>query len=364
MKRLFMIFLSVFLAFSLISCENREEKRERLKNEKIALGYAKDYIKDKYGFEPEVIEYQSDNEGRVYGVEYYPRLIVTMSHGGRGFITCIDYDGTNGVDSYQHEDICAALSEKVNERIGGLKDLKIKTQNYEAARCLQFVFNDCLCSTYFDGTNLEEVLIEAGASYTAYYIDEYFTEDKVKIFSDEIKGAYVSYVSEEAMEKMPDIRPSDHFEGVSLSMYVNCMQRTDGYHTYFEPEDFGEISYAAFDQTGYDPKAEMTLNRLDKPYRIKSISEADALDTDMNFNDITKTYRIETDPETDIALFIFYKADKGFNKDKLPYVRYSADDGEAGSAEMSLYGEYAVAYRSLVNRTGLTFCISKKNKTE
>ena len=112
MKRLFMIFLSVFLAFSLISCESREEKRERLKNEKIALGYAKDYIKDKYGFEPKVIEYQSDNEGRVYGVEYYPRLIVTMSHGGRGFITCIGYDGTNGVDSYQHEDIRAALSER------------------------------------------------------------------------------------------------------------------------------------------------------------------------------------------------------------------------------------------------------------
>jgi len=96
----------------------------------------------------------------------------------------------------------------------------------------------------------------------------------MQFFGDNIVGSFVSYRSEAAMEQLPDVQPIGHFRDAEVAPYVKCMQTTDGYHTHFDLKHYDEFDYISFDVSSYDPKVEMTLNRLNKPCELKNISKA------------------------------------------------------------------------------------------
>lgn len=370
MKKLIFSLLIIFVAFTLVSCESPQERKKRQKNEKTALKYSCKYIEEKYNFEPEIIKYESDYQQKILSREYFPRLLVEMSYNNHKFLTYINYDGTNAYDSYQHEDIKAALSNTINEQISGLKDLDLFASN-DIRSNTYHDFNNCLCSTYFDGTNLDSVLSECQAYYTAYYVNKQFPDlDIVQVFGDSIIGSFVSYRSEAAMKRLPNVQPEDHFSDVKVAPYVECMQKTDGYHTHFNLNHFDTIDYISFDVSSYDPKIHMTLDRLDTPYELKSISKVSPLrkdnDTSVQFNDLTDTYMIETD--VDIHLFVYFPIDESlYSEGKLRF-RCMINDIETGETKLldkpiDIRGDYAVGRFALKKNSTLTFCLANIKET-
>lgn len=367
MKKLIFSLLIIFFALTFISCESHEDRKERQKNEKTALEYSCKYIEEKYNFKPKIIKYESDYQQQINGRMYFPRLLVEMSYNNREFLTYINYDGTNAYDSYQHEDIKAALSNAINEQISGLKDLDLFASHDIQSNTYYHDFHDCLCSTYFDGTNLDSVLSECRAYYTAYYVNKNFPDLDILPFSDSIIGSFVSYRSEEAMKRFPNLNPENHFEDVKVAPYVECMQNTNGYHTHFNLNHFDMIDYISFDVSTYNPKINMTLNRLDKPYELKSISKVPPLkNAHARFDDLTDTYMIETD--TDINLFVYFPIDDSLYTESELLLRYMVDNIETDETKLftdsiDIRGDYAVACVTLKKNSTLTFCLASIKET-
>ena len=70
------------------------------------------YIKDKYGFDAEVIDASMDTRGGTLDT-----ALVTMEHDGREFYAEIDIKTDKGFDNYQADEIAKAFEDKINSEI-------------------------------------------------------------------------------------------------------------------------------------------------------------------------------------------------------------------------------------------------------
>lgn len=134
--------------------------------ESLGKNKAKDYIRNKYGFDAEIEKYYRTNYG---GSDYRKECLITMKYEGKEFYVLVDgyKDHIECSDSYQAEEIRLAVKNLLSDALKGYSDLEIsvggkQARNYksgaDSVRSGSKQENDRLYHEYFNGNNLKDVL--------------------------------------------------------------------------------------------------------------------------------------------------------------------------------------------------------------
>ncbi len=110
------------------------------------------YISEKYGFDAEVLGMTNDRYRWSFS-KYSDEMELKMKYGDREFYVFADRtkESSDCWDDYQSEEICSAAEKLLNENLPEGKILSLKL-------CDNDVYYYNLIKTYYDGTNLDEVL--------------------------------------------------------------------------------------------------------------------------------------------------------------------------------------------------------------
>lgn len=158
MVKRFFIAAAILAAALCTGCISEEQRAENEANLAQAEKNAAAYIYDKYGFEAEMVSSEIEDEADLFSRWYTGYAFIEMEYSGRRFAVYIDgrTENTNGTDDYQCEEITAAVLESFEERTGTDCD-SIFIQN-EYIKLMSE--HHLLYNTYFDGSNLSEVISE------------------------------------------------------------------------------------------------------------------------------------------------------------------------------------------------------------
>ncbi len=258
MKRYILYILCVLLTVLFITgCETKEERAQRKKNEKQAAEQAVQFMYEKYGITPEVLKSNSDYQQGMFGVDYRQAYLIKMVYEEKEFLVYMMQDGQVR-DSYQHEEIYQALRTEINDRIPGVTEFRL--YGYQFFRSNDYrSFKDCLCSKYYDGTNLFEVLNDCEGTFWAYYVhgdfsDEsrftwlYNTDSETEESSNAFDGHFISLRSEDLFAPVSFIDG-----GAREAIYVESYRNTKGRYVQYNLKQYGDLYYLIrLDDYGYD----------------------------------------------------------------------------------------------------------------
>ncbi len=127
------------------------------------------YIEDKYGFDAEILGMTNDRYSWSFS-EYSDEMELKMKYGDREFYVYADRTGESFEcwDDYQSEDIYSAAAEFMNKELPGGSILKMGLHspgNYYYQ----------LFDTYYDGTNIDEVLKSCSGHIEMVFADTDFS---------------------------------------------------------------------------------------------------------------------------------------------------------------------------------------------
>ena len=285
-------------------------------NVSIAKTKAVQYIKDKYGFDAEVIDASMDTRGGTT----LDTALVTMEHDGREFYAEIDIKTDKGFDNYQADEIAKAFEDKINSEIpdGKLVRLDHFGHGYSSSR----IFTDdkkdngmVPKEAYFDGNDLTGVLENSSVSLIMYYTDTEFHD--CELFRD-IKRTdnslqLVSFDSEEITEAC--IRSGYYYDDRDYLLYaphITDRWETSRFHDgpleQYDLRDGGDLLY-------YSPYAdEDTEFTVTDIYPKPIVNAVNKKETGSILGDyckaVTAGYRISAGDKNVGRIYVFYPADK------------------------------------------------------
>ncbi len=124
MKKLFAVLSAAVMLMNLAACTNESSSQKEVNARvlKQAKENAKAYISEKYGFDAEITGGYLLYEGSdllPFKQEATTKAKIKMKYGGKDFLVRISggYETTNGSDTYQHEEILAALLGYIQEQM-------------------------------------------------------------------------------------------------------------------------------------------------------------------------------------------------------------------------------------------------------
>ncbi|MGL5675971.1 MAG: hypothetical protein ACRDDX_06140 [Cellulosilyticaceae bacterium] len=171
-----MISLICLLCVLLTGCYTKEEKALAKQYTQQAKINATNYIKEKYGFKPKILGAQEDTMWN--GWREVPRsgVVVQMKYKERKFLVRISggKETTEGRDNYQRQDIQKDVEWLIEDELG-VEPYRVGL-DYGSYETYERFFVDesnkvGLVETYYDGTNLKEVLDEGSSHCVAEFID-------------------------------------------------------------------------------------------------------------------------------------------------------------------------------------------------
>lgn len=230
-KKLFSIRLLLLGTILLLTgCVSAEEKEQTKAWRKQAERNAIEYIQDKYGFEPEILESKTQNASGLFASTPTPQTLVTMEYHGKEFSALVQGDDDymdRATDNFQKEEIIEATSDAIISLFNIAPD-NLKVLGGDNAYD-SFIngdeFYDMFFHEYYDGNNLEKVIMQDQFFFVAEYIDDIdfvslFEENKISLFEHKnVYGLFVCYDNKQDMKKA-DIVPSDNNHG---NLYENAM---------------------------------------------------------------------------------------------------------------------------------------------
>lgn len=157
----------------LTGCDSREDKRNIKKWEAQASKNASHYIKEKYGWKARVKDCQCNRTDDMFGGSPLSECLVTMEYEDREFYVWIDGESKNtaGIDNCQTKKILHDFKEDVED------SLDTQTAYFQVIqRQCPFAVRkgeqyDNMFHTYYDGTNLYEVLSEYSIECCIFFAD-------------------------------------------------------------------------------------------------------------------------------------------------------------------------------------------------
>ena len=225
MKKFKTFLILLCCTFLFAGCDSEEQKAENEKNLKQAEGNAVNYIEQKYGFKPEIIESELERNQGMFGSVPLTTAMIRMAYNGKEFSVYIDgkNENTDGADNYQQGEIIAALTEKVADTVENARETvgEIKSINIDGGEVQDF-FPDVewnienLYSAYFDGDNFAEVFGDNLCYVTANYVDANFTSLDKSFFdfilsNERVKLQLISYRTEKDYEERPACNKFDSY---------------------------------------------------------------------------------------------------------------------------------------------------------
>lgn len=196
----------------LTGCISEEERAQAESWRRQAEKNAVAYIEEKYGFEAQAVDSETQKVADLFGARLTSTTLVTMEYEGLQFKVLLDGEEEymdEAADNYQKEELVVAIKEEVTAVFGVEPDFFDVSggKNEQAAIGNGEEFFDMFYSTYYDGTNLEEVLTEEILYCCAEYVgdidlEELYEKNKTSLFEDEyVHSAFVTYDSRENMER-------------------------------------------------------------------------------------------------------------------------------------------------------------------
>lgn len=166
------------------------------------------YIKDKYGFVPDVIDSYSYHDNTYY---YYSDTLVKMSYNNKEFYVFAAGNGvgnSRSADNYQQEEIYNAFLKEI-ETILGCEPDQLQLCLGEIPTCLgEEYYNVFMFQEYFDGNNLQSVLTERSIICVAQIVGDYdfetlkMTVEENELFLDyNMNFLVATHMTEECMQK-------------------------------------------------------------------------------------------------------------------------------------------------------------------
>lgn len=194
-KRLLLIFLVLIIAvwWGRIILKKVQEHQKDTRLKTIAVNF----IKEKYGIEPGAQE-----ATECIGGSYYA---ITLYEGNQKYYVFLNEETGFLADTYQYEEIKAALEKYIAETYPNCQYSYISIAYTPSEEILGYRF--CLeRNTYFDGSNLDEVLQDAEIQLTMYYAETEFAD--CALFQElqewNTNGAFVSFDTQEHLEQYLD----------------------------------------------------------------------------------------------------------------------------------------------------------------
>jgi len=146
------------------------------------------YIEKKYGFTPTIRDIKYDVYTVLFPLPIYisDHIYVKMNYNGKTFYTYINYDNDelDGYDNYQADEIKAGFERELENLIGG--EIKFSTLCYGKHHTNSGQRDYGLVKTYYDGTNLSEVL---GNAYYNIANVGYLEGSMKDVTEEELKNA-------------------------------------------------------------------------------------------------------------------------------------------------------------------------------
>ena len=284
---------------------------------------AADYIKDKYGFDAEIIDASMDTRGGLAPLEGGTALstaLVTMEHDGREFYVEINTETDKGFDNYQVDEISKAFEEKINSEIPGGK--LVLADYFGHGYTSDRIFTDdnddngmVPKEAYFDGNDLTGVLESSHISVIMYYTDTEFHD--CELFRDfkrtDNSVQLVSFNSEEITDKC--INSGFYFDEREYLLYAphitdrwETSRFYDGSHGNYDLRDGGDFLYYSpyadedteFSVTDTDPKPVVNAANKEKTGSILK----------KYYTAVTPAYTLSTGDHDDGRVYVFYPIDK------------------------------------------------------
>ena len=210
-KKMFFSVCLVMILMFLTGCISEEERAQAEGWRKQAEENAVTYIQEKYGFEAQVVDSETQKVGDLFGKRLTSTTLVTMEHEGKQFRVVCDGEEEymdEAADNYQKEELVAAVKEEVTAVFGAEPDFFDVSggKNEYADIDNSEEFFDMYYSTYYDGTNLEEVLTQEILYCCAEFVgdmdlEQLYEQNKTPLFEDKyVHSAFITYDSRENME--------------------------------------------------------------------------------------------------------------------------------------------------------------------
>lgn len=199
-----MLFAIGIAAMLLITgCRDKEREEQILDHTEENALY---YIKQKYGFDAQIVNASVDMSSGLFGPSYNDAAYYVMEYDGDDFlvyikIITVEDDGVayQCSDDYQYDEIADAYKMCLDDVTGGnaetvfLKNQYRDLPDYSDSKYL------CLFNAYFDGNNLNELSADEGFDCFAAYTDgtdlENLTQDNIPYFSNKQEFTFISYIN-------------------------------------------------------------------------------------------------------------------------------------------------------------------------
>lgn len=181
MRKSVCVLAVLLLMIFLTACDSEEQKKQNEVWQAKASENAIAHIQKKYGVNAEVISAKVDREYGIFGSTPLPDIFVDMKYKDMKFQTYItgQNTSTDGVDSYQAQEIETALREFLEKNISGVDHVTMTDKHGS-----ELIFEKPLYSVYYDGNNLREVMQSALNGFTAYYVKTDFSDQNDFLFLD------------------------------------------------------------------------------------------------------------------------------------------------------------------------------------
>ena len=211
------------LLLTLTGCESAQQSAQAQEWEQRASANAQRYVQQKYGFSAEVTAAKADRSSTAFGLGSKPtsRVFVTMQHDGRDFTVLISgaEETSEGADSWQSEDIHAALGGLLDEKLPGICRLEVSPKQKSETGLAEPLY-----SVFYDGSALADVLRDGVQDFTAYYVEADLSDDSAFAFLNDLCGNSVAgnFIScrDAAAAKVPS--------GADHPVYCDSVRRYSG----------------------------------------------------------------------------------------------------------------------------------------
>lgn len=229
-QQIVVLMCAMLSAFLLTGCVSEEEKQQAAEWRAQAEENAVAYIEDKYGFEAEVIDSETQKVSGLLSATYISKTLVKMEYEGKEFSVLIDGEDEfmdDAADNYQKDEVRDAFAKRVCQFLHVQPDRLRMCMG--ANKDAQFnngdEFYDCFFHTYYDGDNLEEVMMEYPVVCIAEIVgdtdlDEACEENDDSLFeNDHLCMLTITYDSESDMKKT-STKDLEYMEDDDMEDYV------------------------------------------------------------------------------------------------------------------------------------------------
>lgn len=303
-----------------------------------ALTNAVGYVREKYGFEPELLDASDDMLFKHYNKPDCDERIFKMKAEGMEFYvlaSCLE-GNPYCVDDYQCEEIETAAN---NEILKNLPEGSVINISWTATEDItpSVLKLGCFFNTYFDGGNIDEFMEKGRGKIEMAFSDVNISESDIP---DKLEKINVDYllIAFDTAERSEEYTES----GVSYKMYAPYI--TDHIASYYENGEKNRISYKAkeLDNFKYCCFPESNSNiRLNKIQQDEFIKRRDPYGK-LKFLEQPLSNAYELKAAVNANLYIYYPLEKLNGIDVKHIGAVWCTNWDSGIEKAEICGDYAV----------------------